>query len=381
MYHERDFVAGEFITANIKNCVDRCRKALIILTPSFINSEWCRDEFVIAQSQDKAIFIKLKLNEEQEKQLSELLSKPENAPIKLNLETRTYLKWSGKVDDKEFWRWVAYLLPHKQPESSESFLNAIKSCICCDSIRTLRRKRNGRGNQNLIHVETNPLIPLALNANLTDENQLSNPPPLTKYNNPTIELNITPSNQEKNPNLITENSSKAALTPNSRNNSSMSGMGDDVNTRSTIFPDAQMYRHQSIETSHEDEEWFHPEFNSMRDSYLAMVNRTSMDGTYMVTNIPEAERSYGLYENGSYIILRGGAKSKDVTFSVIRKEEIGEGFVISGTDQVFPSLFELINHFQQNPLPHSNNTLSEPLKHCSIGESKRCRRCSSRDGS
>ena len=114
LYHERDFVAGELITQNIKNCVDRCRKALILLTPAFLNSQWSRDEFVIAQSQDKAIFIRLKLDKDQEDELNELLSKPENAPIKLNLETRTYLKWSGEMDDKEFWKWLAYLLPHKK---------------------------------------------------------------------------------------------------------------------------------------------------------------------------------------------------------------------------------------------------------------------------
>ena len=315
LYHERDFVAGELITQNIKNCVDRCRKALILLTPAFLNSQWSRDEFVIAQSQDKAIFIRLKLDKDQEDELNELLSKPENAPIKLNLETRTYLKWSGEMDDKEFWKWLAYLLPHKKPGSSRS-------------------DENG-------DIEKNPLMSKTSNGTLNDKNPLSNPPLRMQQKPENIELNI----QEKS------------------------------GTESTIIPDTIQPN-----SSYEDEDWYHPEFSSMRDAYLAMVNRTNMEGTYMITNIPEAERSYGLYEIDSYVILIGGATSRDVSSSVIRKDESKEGFLVTGADRTFSSLFELIHHFKHNPLPDSENVLVESLKRCSINENKRCRRCSSRDG-
>ena len=67
----------------------------------------------------------MKLDEEEEKELKDLLELTENKPIKENLETRTYLKWTGKENDKEFWKWLAYLLPHKKSESSEGFLNIL----------------------------------------------------------------------------------------------------------------------------------------------------------------------------------------------------------------------------------------------------------------
>merc|ERR1712018_49503 len=87
-----------------------------------MKSQWSRDEFFIARSQGKAVFIRVALDEKQEEELNELLGKPENAPIKINLETRTYLKWSGEIDDRDFWTKIAYQLPHKQATSTEGGL-------------------------------------------------------------------------------------------------------------------------------------------------------------------------------------------------------------------------------------------------------------------
>ena len=372
LYHERDFEPGEFITTNIKNCVDKCRKALILLTPAFINSQWCRDEFVIAQRQDKAIFIRLKLDDEQEKELNELLSKQENAPIKLNLETRTYLSWSGEIADKEFWRWIAYLLPHKKPESDKGNSKNIVSRICCNlsSIFSNQRKNSddrGTINEPLMNPNRSPI------STLYNRNPLSNPPLGKTANVEKIPLNdFSDSN--------TKNTQTANSTATSGFNSSTVEIQieTDANMEFSNPSDSKVDRNPP--PSLDDQDWYHPEFKSLRDSYLAMFNRTTMEGTFMVTNIPESERSFGLYKDGNYLILRGGAISREVTVSVIRKDESGENFVISGIDQVFSSIFELVEHFKQNNLPGVNNTLVEAFKRCSINETKRCRRCSSKDG-
>ena len=275
-----------------------------------MNSQWCRDEFVFALSQDKAIFIKLKLRDKQEKELNKLLLKQENAPINFYLGTRTYLNWSGEIKDKDFWRWIAYLLPHKKPESDKLDSNDIVSRRCCNLFSIFRKQKE---------IPDDEEGELFINAPLN-----------------------SPADQPKTP--------------------------EDIQLQIIHRND------------HKDQDWYHPEFKSMQNSYLAMYNRTSMEGTFLVTNIPEAERSFGLYKDGSYIILRGGAISRDVTVSVIRKDESGENFFVSGIDQVFPSIFELVEHFKQNNLPGIDNTLVEAFKRCSINENKRCRRCSSKDG-
>ena len=372
LYHERDFEPGEFITKNIKNCVDKCRKALILLTPAFINSQWCRDEFVIAQSQDKAIFIRLKLDDEQEKELNELLSKQENAPIKLNLETRTYLNWSGEIADKEFWRWIAYLLPHKKPESDQGKSKSIVLRICCNLsciFSNQRKCSNDKGtvNEPLMNPNGSPI------PTLSNRNPLSNPPLGKTTNIEKIPLNVISDGN-------TENTQNANSTATSGFNSSTVKIQieADPDMESSNPSDSPM--HRNTPPSHEDQDWYHPEFKSLRDSYLAMFNRTSMEGTFMVTNIPESEKSFGLYKDGNYLIIRGGAISREVTVSVVRKDKSGENFIIPGIDQVFASIFELVEHFKQNNLPGIDNTLVEAFKRCSINENKRCRRCSSKDG-
>ena len=110
LIHERDFEGGKLIEINIQNCVDKSYKTFILLTPCFMNSKWSRHEASLAQMQEKAVFIRLKLDTEQEQELQEHLERDENKPIKHNLKTRTYLIWSGEKDDRRFWNQVAYLL-------------------------------------------------------------------------------------------------------------------------------------------------------------------------------------------------------------------------------------------------------------------------------
>jgi len=86
LFHERNFIAGIEILINIQKCVEECDKMFILLTPDFMKSEWCRVEVSAAQSQDKAVFVRLSLDNKQEDELTELLGMPKNRPIKENLK-------------------------------------------------------------------------------------------------------------------------------------------------------------------------------------------------------------------------------------------------------------------------------------------------------
>ena len=120
------------------------------------------------------------------------------------------------------------------------------------------------------------------------------------------------------------------------NHSSLDNQAGHV--REGLYPLELEYdrRIQNIARSHEDKDWYHPDFTSMRDAYIAMINMSSSDGMFLVTNIPQKDQSYGLYPKSScYIILRRGLRCRDITVSVIHYEENKRGLMISGSNHVF----------------------------------------------
>ena len=300
LYHERDFIAGREIIFNIQNCVGEADKMFILLTPDFMRSEWCRLEVSAAQSQDKAVFVRLNLNNEQEDELTELLALPKNGLIKENLETRTYLKWSGKIDDRRFWTQVVYLLDGGYSGYSsffQGFFDTVKHLLH-NSVEILQHRRSHRD------VETGSL----------DE-----------------------SGQEIKP-----------LLPLKR------------------------------DTSHEEQEWYHPGFEQLPQAIQAMKNMANSEGTYLVTNMPNSKSE-------TYFIVRRGEKCSDIGYCIVEFIS-NSGFKISGTEDVFPSVFQVVEHSRRNPIPiipveqnesppTLDKTLTDPLPLC-----RRCRRCSSREG-
>ncbi|CAI9158600.1 unnamed protein product [Rangifer tarandus platyrhynchus] len=46
--HERNFVAGKSIVENIINCIEKSYKSIFILSPNFVQSEWCHYELYFA---------------------------------------------------------------------------------------------------------------------------------------------------------------------------------------------------------------------------------------------------------------------------------------------------------------------------------------------
>ncbi|XP_071540595.1 uncharacterized protein [Panulirus ornatus] len=101
--HERDFTVGQEITENIINSVERSRKVVVVLSPSFVESSWCMFELQMASN---------KILDERKNKLILLLLEPileEQQPKKLRLllKTRTYIAWvtdsGGGEEQKLFW--------------------------------------------------------------------------------------------------------------------------------------------------------------------------------------------------------------------------------------------------------------------------------------
>ena len=323
LYHERDFIPGDMITENIVRCVTKSRRTLILLTPSFLKSDWSRDEFCIAQRDDKALFIKIKLNDSQEKELDRLLSLPENAPIKLHLNTRTYLKWTGEEKDREFWKWLAYLLPHKKAAASDGVFNILMKRVCfCRRNRSTSMDSTSAGQPKINLEEMNLLAP-----------------------NQTSDLNDLSETGEGSNHVV----GKTGI--------------DKLNIEAT-------------DTEHENKDWFHPSYDSIKDAAVALINTPQANNeTYLVTNIPESEKSYKLYRDGNFVLLVRGKNSSNISQFIIQRQNTTStaGYVISGSTRIFSSLYELVNYYSQMTSPDLQAKLSEPLRSC-----KRCRRCSSR---
>ncbi|XP_042239150.1 toll-like receptor 13 [Homarus americanus] len=98
--HERDFTVGQEITQNIINSVERSRKVIVVLSPSFVESSWCMFELQMATN---------KILDEKKSKLILLLlevipSGSQPKKLRLLLKTRTYLAWVTDAEgQKLFW--------------------------------------------------------------------------------------------------------------------------------------------------------------------------------------------------------------------------------------------------------------------------------------
>ncbi len=110
--HHRDFEIGDFITTNIINAIKQSRRTIIVLSQSFIDSEWCKFEFEQAHLQ--------LLNDKSYKLLVVALDQPKNLHnipqlIQSYILTRTYLMRT----DKLFWQKLLYQMPEKKVNQAE----------------------------------------------------------------------------------------------------------------------------------------------------------------------------------------------------------------------------------------------------------------------
>jgi len=262
------------------------------------------------------IIIRLRLEEDQEQQLQDILMKSENFYIQQILETKNRLEWSQSLNHTDFWQWLTYLLPNKKTKS----INTIFDSLITQFYQETRT------------VDLSSFF---------DQ----------QHSDPGDEYNIRNNNYKNN------------LAGEMKSNDHAKNSDKDQLCFSQL-PDPN----QGDDVNHQHQSYFHVNFIKMRDAYIAIINRANTEGEYLVTNIPDVEKSDGYYKHGSYVILRRGTKCSEISIWIIHK---ADGFLnIFGSDQKFLSLFELIQYHQENTLPNSDKKLIEPLETC-----YRCERC------
>ncbi|XP_070552952.1 uncharacterized protein [Ptychodera flava] len=110
--HHRNFLPGIDIYKNIEQAVDLSRRTILILSPRFVESEWCRYEFLKAQEEmlkKKSRIIPI---------MFEDISPVEDmdANLKSLLREISYISWPGEGGKTEkFWKNLKYAMPRKRP--------------------------------------------------------------------------------------------------------------------------------------------------------------------------------------------------------------------------------------------------------------------------
>ncbi|KAH9489307.1 hypothetical protein Btru_057056 [Bulinus truncatus] len=124
--HFRDFSPGEPIANNIISAVERSRRTIMILSPSYVASEWCRMEY--QKAQHEMLRLKHKIIPII---LEDIDGMPEmDANLKTIIDTVTYIKWPGEEEPstskkvERFWK----LLELSMPKKKETLARSLSTC-------------------------------------------------------------------------------------------------------------------------------------------------------------------------------------------------------------------------------------------------------------
>ncbi|XP_023405564.1 toll-like receptor 6 [Loxodonta africana] len=101
--HERNFVPGKSIIENIINCIEKSYKSIFVLSPNFVQSEWCHYELYFAhhklfhEGSDNLILILLE-------PISQNSIPSKYHKLKALMAKRTYLEWPTEKSKRGlFW--------------------------------------------------------------------------------------------------------------------------------------------------------------------------------------------------------------------------------------------------------------------------------------
>ncbi|XP_018431997.1 PREDICTED: toll-like receptor 6 [Nanorana parkeri] len=101
--HERDFIPGQTIVENIICCIEKSFKSIFVLSPNFLQSEWCHYELFFAQhslfgkNSDNLILILLE-------PIPQYLIPNKYSKLKALMKQRTYMEWpKEKAKQGLFW--------------------------------------------------------------------------------------------------------------------------------------------------------------------------------------------------------------------------------------------------------------------------------------
>lgn len=118
--HERNFIPGKSIVENIINCIEKSYKSIFVLSPNFVQSEWCHYELYFAHH---------KLFSENSNSLILILLEPippciipaRYHKLKALMAKRTYLEWPKERSKRAlFWANLRAAININLPISSET---------------------------------------------------------------------------------------------------------------------------------------------------------------------------------------------------------------------------------------------------------------------
>ncbi|XP_067679401.1 uncharacterized protein [Haliotis asinina] len=117
--HFRDFLPGETIANNIMKAVESSRRTIIILSPAYVESEWCMLEY--QKAQHEMLRMRHRIIPVVFGDMSQMKNMDKN--LKQILNTVTYIDWPGEDNSKKldrFWKLMVCALPKKKQDSGQS---------------------------------------------------------------------------------------------------------------------------------------------------------------------------------------------------------------------------------------------------------------------
>ncbi|XP_055886564.1 uncharacterized protein LOC106062301 isoform X2 [Biomphalaria glabrata] len=131
--HQRNFVPGLYITDNITESVKKSRRTLLIISPAYISSGWCKFEYQMALQEmltEKHRILPIILGD-----VSHLADETDET-LSAILKSVTWLEYPGKdaseQETERFWKRLELSLPKKRPGQSEPL--ASQTCLVAPSI-------------------------------------------------------------------------------------------------------------------------------------------------------------------------------------------------------------------------------------------------------
>lgn len=120
------------IADNIIQAIENSRRTILVLSPAYVQSEWCRLEYQKAQHE------MLKLRHKIIPVMLEDVThvEPVDRNLRTILDTVTYIKWPGNDDSKraeKFWKLLQLSMPKRKSDYSRS----LSSAGSCSSDRPL----------------------------------------------------------------------------------------------------------------------------------------------------------------------------------------------------------------------------------------------------
>ncbi|NXX83991.1 TLR6 protein, partial [Urocolius indicus] len=129
--HERNFIPGKSIVENIIDCIEKSYKSIFVLSPNFVQSEWCHYELYFAhhklfsENSDSLILILLE-------PIPQYLIPARYHKLKALMAKRTYLEWPKERSKRAlFWANLRAAVSINLPISSEE--NEVQSDVTSTS--------------------------------------------------------------------------------------------------------------------------------------------------------------------------------------------------------------------------------------------------------